>query len=223
MARIKLSALITDISGSVGGSTFQRSRSGVILRNKPRRCFVTNSYLSDVRTNATTALRNWKSLTETEQYFWRSAVEYYRPTSDKDKNVYLTPYTYYLKYTLRQLQLDGSITQPTTMIPPPVGWAFDYFDNGVAYPIIHITGGLPSGFKWYAEVSQPFTYKRTFDPRYLRWARVTTGSTLLNVPDYVSRFGRNVAAGEFVMLQLSVLGSTSPFFSTIFSGTVEAI
>jgi len=35
MARITLSGLLTDIRGSVGGSTFQNSQAGLILRNKP--------------------------------------------------------------------------------------------------------------------------------------------------------------------------------------------
>jgi len=34
MARIQLSGLLTDIKGSIGGSTFQNNASGLIMRNK---------------------------------------------------------------------------------------------------------------------------------------------------------------------------------------------
>jgi hypothetical protein len=70
MANIKLGAIITDIAGSVGGSTFRRTPAGIILYNKQgtqiKSAFAKNS----VKNKLGAILSAWNFLTSEEKDFY---------------------------------------------------------------------------------------------------------------------------------------------------------
>lgn len=70
MANIKLGAIITDIAGSVGGTTFRRTPNGIIIYNKQgtqiKSAFAKNS----VKNKLGAILGAWNNLGETEKNFW---------------------------------------------------------------------------------------------------------------------------------------------------------
>lgn len=76
MARIQTGALISDIRGSIGGTTFQRNASGLVAHNKMS--------LPNFSTNAQTARRNllaslqqsWMSLTAARRLAWQTWATY---------------------------------------------------------------------------------------------------------------------------------------------------
>lgn len=85
MAKIRLSGILSDISGKVGGSIFQHSQSGYILRNL--------SIPVNKKTDAQLLIRNiasrlqyhWINLTQEERDIWDTFTHY---NSLKQKNLY---------------------------------------------------------------------------------------------------------------------------------------
>lgn len=70
MANIKLSSFITDISGTIGGTVFQKTRSGYIAKNN----FYKNASKSPINTQRSSILaylvHYWETLTEAQRISW---------------------------------------------------------------------------------------------------------------------------------------------------------
>jgi len=77
MANIKLGAIITDIAGSVGGSTFRRTPAGIILYNKQgtqiKSAFAKNS----VKNKLGAILGSWNFLETEVKEFWNDKATLY--------------------------------------------------------------------------------------------------------------------------------------------------
>lgn len=74
MAAIKFSALISEIKGSLNGSTIQGGRSSSILRNKPlpdQRSFIASG---PQKSTFLRLVRNWRLLTQSQRNGWDSAA-----------------------------------------------------------------------------------------------------------------------------------------------------
>jgi len=70
MALITLSALLTDITGSIGGTTFQNTGAGLIARNKPSGRKSATEKQSLARQFPSTYIGDWWALTVAEQLAW---------------------------------------------------------------------------------------------------------------------------------------------------------
>jgi hypothetical protein len=98
MANIKYGALVSSISGSVGGATFQRSASGNTLRSKPIPIHQKTSIQLDRRAFMKACQNAWVDLPEASRKKWRQFVEYSRQTINNDSDVLISGYNLYLKY-----------------------------------------------------------------------------------------------------------------------------
>ena len=76
MATVKLGALVTHIKGSVSGTTFQSSATGLTMRNKPINVGAGTHAQSHVR-NINAILNNyWTNLTDAQRSVWASFSNY---------------------------------------------------------------------------------------------------------------------------------------------------
>ena len=72
MARITMSALISDISGKVNGSVFQRCQSGLIMRNQGGK-INSNGVRSNLHKNGLSSVQSaWQTLSDTERLLWQT-------------------------------------------------------------------------------------------------------------------------------------------------------
>lgn len=147
MARVKFSAIISDISGSVGAGTFQRYRGGSVLRNKPLPLNVRSGRQSASRNYVKQVQQAWADLTLDQQAEWASFVTF-TPTFQKHNgNVIVTGYALFLKYNLIRLHAGLDLTSSFTYTP------LDYLPTNF---ILDITGAVFSvGFDedFYDDVS----------------------------------------------------------------------
>lgn len=72
MARVTLSGLVSDIKGSINGSTFQRSASGLTLRNKPIPVGKGSSSQQLIRRTNSLLSTAWENLTDAERLTWKN-------------------------------------------------------------------------------------------------------------------------------------------------------
>jgi Mycoplasma protein of unknown function, DUF285 len=76
MAIISLSGLINSIKGSVNGSTFQRSASGLILRNKPKSVGKGTNAQATVRNIQGQLNTAWRGLGDTNRLIWATFASF---------------------------------------------------------------------------------------------------------------------------------------------------
>lgn len=81
MAKVKFSALVSDMSGKLNGSVFSRNRGGSYLRNKVTPINPQTSFQAKVRNIFGSISSGWKSLTEAQRKAWTSVVEQWKKTN----------------------------------------------------------------------------------------------------------------------------------------------
>jgi len=81
MAKIKFSALISEMRGKLNGSVFTKNRFGNALRNKVTPVNRRTSYQQNVKSLFTYYTQKWRTLHQDEQKAWNAAVEDFKRTN----------------------------------------------------------------------------------------------------------------------------------------------
>jgi hypothetical protein len=81
MARVKFSALISEMRGKLNGSVFTKNRYGNSLRNKVTPVNRRTSFQATIKTLFTSFNQKWRSLTADQQKAWNAAVEDFKKTN----------------------------------------------------------------------------------------------------------------------------------------------
>jgi hypothetical protein len=109
MASIKYSSIISDISGSVGNVTFQRSRYSSIIRNKPSPGSQQTTRRLNSRIFFNQLLIAFQSLTQQQLAILKYCTTYNPIFTKKNKNSLLSPRSLFFKYNLIRLHAGLSI------------------------------------------------------------------------------------------------------------------
>jgi len=80
MAKVKLSALVSGMSGKLNGSVFAKNRGGLYLRTKVTPVNPQTASQVAARNLLTTFSQGWKSLTAGQRVSWNNAVENFQTT-----------------------------------------------------------------------------------------------------------------------------------------------
>ena len=80
MAKIKLSALVSEMRGKLNGSVFSKNRGGAYLRTKVTPVNPQSISQGNVRATLTALSQAWRALTEAERLAWAGAVSSFTGT-----------------------------------------------------------------------------------------------------------------------------------------------
>jgi hypothetical protein len=80
MAKVKFSALISEMRNKLNGSVFSRNRAGNYLRNKVTPVNPQTSFQTAVRALLTAASQAWRTLSVSQRLAWNSAVANFQGT-----------------------------------------------------------------------------------------------------------------------------------------------
>src|SRR3972149_7530721 len=76
MARIQTSALISNISGKINGSVFQRNQGGLIIRNQSGKINSNTLRSNSQRVGMSSVQGDWQSLTDAQRLTWNTYATY---------------------------------------------------------------------------------------------------------------------------------------------------
>jgi hypothetical protein len=109
MANIKLGAIITDIAGSIGGSTFRRTPRGIICYNKQGRQIKSAFAKRSVKNKLGAVLASWSYLDPGVKNDWADLAPLY-PQKDKfGGDVVLTARQFYTKLNTQLVPVEASV------------------------------------------------------------------------------------------------------------------
>lgn len=97
MAKIVLSALISNISGSIGGVTFATGSNGLYVRSKSRGANRNTAIQQDRRYNLASYAANWRGLTDAERTSWIEAAYQFPYVDSLGVTKRYTGYQLYIK------------------------------------------------------------------------------------------------------------------------------
>lgn len=107
MANIKLGAIITDIAGSVSGSTFRRTPAGIILYNKQGTQIKSAFAQYSKKNQITSIFRNWEILSNDDKIAWANNALLYPVTNKFGQLKYLTGRQLYTKLNSQLLPVSA--------------------------------------------------------------------------------------------------------------------
>lgn len=127
MARIVYGGIITELTGSIGGFTFQRNRSGTIVRLRP----TGQKKVSDIQTEKqalhTTILANWQGLSLANKTLWNDFASLHTKTNSFGQTKTLSGLNWYesINQNLTAISEANIDTPPVFTLPvAPGNFAF---------------------------------------------------------------------------------------------------
>jgi hypothetical protein len=217
MARIKFGGIVSDISGSVGGSTFQRSNYGTSLRNKPSPIHRRSPSQVDIRYKLTQLHVAWRALTPAGRQQWNRFINFSGQTIRRDRAVLMSGHDLFIKYNLAKLMIgDAILTVPTYISMPTVPlllspWGYDV---GMFYTWFEDAFDDDALFFIY-KMTTPRLPSQSYSPRGLRFIPINIDPTGLvdAYAGYLATFGFIPNAQGVIHTSLQWFSRVSPIFN----------
>lgn len=130
MARVTYGALVTDLAGSIAGTTFQKNTSGAIARSRAYTP-VNPSVQQSVRQLALIQfVALWSTLTVTQKGLWNSLAAAHNKINDWGSYIKLSGYQWFISYNLNAFTQDQGpwLTPDAYILVDPVP-AFTLFTD----------------------------------------------------------------------------------------------
>lgn len=124
MARVKYSPIVSDISGSVGSSTFQKSLYGNTLRNRPRSQKTSTAAQLHARTYMMQCQNAWRNLTPAVRRQWDQFISFSGQSINRDRGILTTGHALFLKWNYARLAAGFSIVSALVYKAAPVWPSF---------------------------------------------------------------------------------------------------
>lgn len=227
MARVKLSPLLTDISGSIGGLTIQRNKFGVSMRSKPLPYLKSTDAQNVVRTHMVTIQAAWQALTDSQRLQWNRFLDYSGQSIRRDRSIKLSGHALYIKYQMYRLLQGYSLYTTISYAPMQDVPSFNYIDIA-AGPIMTFALDSAVDFSEYffnLKLSYPRRASSSFSPKGLRLMYCTPAdsATFIITSSYSDAFGFTPAIGTSLDYSLVWFSDISPVFSGYTTGRLVTV
>ena len=228
MAKVKLSALVSDMRGKLNGSVFARNRGGLYLRTKVTPTNPQTAYQQAARNILGALSQAWKSLTVGERLSWTNAVTNFQTTdvfgdikSPSGLNLFVRLNANLGNVGIAQInvapQPSGAKQVPVfTIAPNGTLAAFDIANGALAVPantsaVIESTVGVSAG-------------KANVNNLYRKIAVVATGGAITAdfLSDQVAKFG-SVVTGQRYSVRIKYVNDTTGEVSVQVTATAIAV
>jgi len=225
MARIKYASIVSDVSGSVGSATFQRSLYGPILRNRPRNTRAGTASQLKARSVMMQCQYAWRALSVAQRKQWDQYIAFSGASINRDRGILMSGHSLYLKYNFHRLLRGLSVVNNLIYISAPQWPVIDYLQTSPTYVYIRFTGNLTTLNIWPTLLLSPKRVASwSFSKQGLRFMLDTYASTYYlgytNV--YNQIFGRPIAYADIIHYQLQWWSRTAPILSAIQTGILSA-
>lgn len=217
MAKIKYSALVSDMRNKLNGSVLSKNRYGSYVRNKVTPVNPQTSFQLNQRANLATLSSGWRGLTQAQRDSWSAAAKD-TPFTDIFGDIkHLTGQALYVGRNLNLLKSGNSIiNNPGVSVDVPVITAGSVNLEITAGTISAVElGGIlpatvPAGFKLVVYATPAYGAGISFVKnkyRYLGTFTVTAGVADVTVA-WTARFG-SAGAGDKAAFKLALVSNTT--------------
>lgn len=160
MARIKFSALVSDVRGKIGGNIFSRNRGGAYVRTHVKSINPNTNAQQVIRNRMAALVQQWRSFTDSERLSWKNVSQLFPQTNKLGEVFFLTGQQLFTKFGSNKKAIGQFSTpdapQPSTESPIEFDGFFPEFENStlsvnvVTLPanvslILRATDGLSAG------------------------------------------------------------------------------
>jgi hypothetical protein len=121
MARVTYGSLITKLTGSIAGTTFQQNFSGSIARSKPNKIINPSNLLGSKQLDLAVLVSQWNQLTSSQKSGWNSLASSYSHTDPWGNVKKISGFQWFMSNNLNLAAINaGRIGDaPSYLLPPP--------------------------------------------------------------------------------------------------------
>lgn len=121
MARIKYTAIVDQIEGSIGGTTFQKNQYGFSVRRKPNMTNPNRTLQERQKPIIANATRAWRGMTSTQRDAWATFASNNPQAIHSDPNVAMSGYAVFVRLNVfRQLSGMSLYTSAPNITVPSI-------------------------------------------------------------------------------------------------------
>ena len=223
MARVELSGLISNISGKLNGSVFQRNQSGLIIRNQAGKINSNTARSNFQRTGIAQLQNDWKSLDDATRNSWENYSRYLNLKQKRNPTLNINGHQLFIRINSIRYSLQdvSSIMSPYLLsipifapLPQPLQiltldntmdllWATFNFEINLSNNVVILLASRPlTGSQ--ISANQKLTLMRT----------ATTSVGHFDFTSYYTEvYGRLPAEGEWLQIRAALWDSTTGSFS----------
>ena len=223
MARCKYGALVTEIRGSVGGSTFQNNAQGFSLKNKGYQKNPRTSSQIARRSNLIQAIRMWQQMQPAERQNCESWCAAYPQYAKNDPTKLIKAYNVFLRcqsiYNLFEIEALGApFFAPRTIEPFTFSVAVD---NGFLYISVNNSQSIESNHLFFF-LSRPISPTQNFQRTQTRYIFHTYDDDQYQQcgSEYFSAFGMIPIENDIIFLRVVFIGAGTLQCTTVYFGKV---
>lgn len=226
MARIKLGPIVTDISGSVGGATFQRNPSGIIMRSKPLPLNPATADQFGIRWKLRYLQNSWAALTDAQRLQWQRFIDFSNQKIRRDKSITMSGYNLYLKYQLMRLLNLKPLLTTISFVPIPQFPRLEDISNDHTIYNLEFSDTIDSTKLFFVlKLGYPRPVQMKYNSRGIRFIQAPWGSAdHYNIAaPYYGKFGFLPPDDTWLSYAIQYFSYLSPCFSGTFTGVLECI
>jgi len=214
MALITLGALASDIKGKVGGTVFQRSASGLVMRNERGHINKRTSTQITQRNSLSVIQAAWINLSNADRTAWDSYAIFRLLSQRKNPNAKLTGHQIFVKENLIRYTISTLVTGITTRIietpyfnSPPEAPTITEIENDAGALNVSTSASyiIPTSY-YILKITAPLSasqLSRNNKYQLMLWAQAT-GNPFDITTAYLSKFGLLPETGQYVNVLLSI-------------------
>lgn len=224
MARIQLSGFVSDISGSVRGSTFQRIRSGYVVRSKPMPRKGNSVDQQNVLSIQRIISTYWTAMSEADQLQWNQFAEFAKVTRGKQYSHVLTGVEVFRMINYYLLAYGESVKLIPVFEPANYSGFFpvSIVNDGSLYVTYNDTLD-PSEQRAILSIGYPFSEGYNTPPSNLRLMIIDTpNSDEIDITSvYTAKFGTLPPVGSIIWIRSALQSINNGLLSTFFYARLQ--
>lgn len=216
MARVKFSALLSSVRGSIGAGTFQGYSGGFSLRNKPIPSKSPTSDQFNSRIFVSRVQNAWSGMSSSQQSLWNNFTSYVPSFQKNSKTVALSGFTLFLKYNLIRLHAGFSILTTFTFsgLTPKIFNPRLLKDGPEVNLVLDFT--INSNADWLLLKMSPVFAQASFSKKNrlrvipVEPIQAISVSTFRIDDHYLAKFGITLALGQSLILSTTHFSTIAP-------------
>jgi hypothetical protein len=225
MAKVKFSALISEMRGKLNGSVFSKNRGGSYIRTKVTPVNPNTSSQALARSTLSSISQNWRGLAETERIAWNNAVSSFKSTDVFGDIKTPSGLQLFIRLNVNIFNAGGAaITSPPTPVGvDPVTSIVLVADGTLGTYVATISPDpVPADHALYVESTEGLSAGiSNANSRFRSITVVPAGAIPLDfVADQVAKFGALVTGQKYFMRVKMIRVSTGEVSGTLLDSSI---
>ncbi len=216
MARIKPSVIVSDIRGKIGGSVFQSSNAGLVLKSNNKKVNKNSIAQSFARNIAAFIQNSWREIGQADRDIWSAFSTFAKVQHRNSSQYFLNGQQAFLKANAIRLQYDQGILNPpefSKCVTLSVNFSIALNGANLELTSSRLIDSLVEFVVCFASVPVPASINNP-GSRLKLLVFVTATDTVFNLnAAYTSVFGRTPVAGETIFIRAFVANKLTGLFT----------